>query len=966
MPGKYNAKEIEREVLDFWKNKKIYEKVKNKNKKGKDFYYLDGPPYTSGKVHLGTAWGKALRDSLMRYKRMKGFNVWDRAGFDTHGLPTAHKVQENFNIRHKDDIPKFGVSKFVSECKKLSVKNMEVMIEDFKRLGVWMGFSDPYITLDNEYMEGEWWLIKKAYKNNRLYEGKKVMHWCPSCSTALAKHELEYQNVKDDSIFLKFPLKDKENEFLIIWTTTPWTIPYNLGVMVNPEEDYVRAKVGDETWIVAAKLAGMFIQGVADKQYKVIETIKGEQLEGVEYVHPLHSDLEKVYKKLKQENSKIHTIVLSKEYVDTGSGSGLVHMAPGCGPEDYEVGHEYGIKPFNNLNEDGKFPKDMGIFAGWDAKIDNKKFIDYFDKKCFLIKTTEVEHEYAHCWRCHKAVVFRLTRQWFFKVEDLKDQMKKFNEKILWQPGWAGSRQFDSWLDNLRDNSITRQRYWGCPVPIWKCKCGNYEVIGSIKELEKKSKQKAPDDLHIPYIDKITIPCKCGEKMKRISDILDVWVDAGVASWTCLYYPRKKDLFEKLWPADFILEGKDQIRGWFNLLFVASMISIRKPSYKAVYMHGFINDIQGRKMSKSLGNYILPDEIVDKYGADTLRYYMIGAANPGLDLNYNLEDVRLKHKNLMILWNIHNYIINFCKTNKIKPKNISEKLGLEEKYILSKLNSTIEKTTELFDYYKLNEVPLVIESLFLELSRTYMQLNREKSAIGTKQEKELVVSVIYHVLYETLKIFTPIAPFICEKIYLSFRDEFGLKQDSISFEKWPETDKKRVDKKLENQFEIVEPIVQEILSKREKAQLGIRWPLAKVEIFLKDKEKVDAVKNLAEIIKTQTNIKKVTAKKGKRRYLKLDTKLTKELEAEGYTREVTRRIQSLRKKAGLKKDDNVILYIKCTDKLESCLCKFDKYIKEKCGASELSISKEEAKKKYNNVCREKVKGLEFEISFTKK
>jgi isoleucyl-tRNA synthetase len=965
MPGKFNPKEIEHEILDYWKKKKIYEKLKDKTKKGKDFYYLDGPPYTSGKVHLGTAWGKALRDSLMRYKRMQGFNVWDRAGFDTHGLPTAHKVQEKFDIRHKDDIPKFGVSKFIDECKKLSIDNMKVMIEDFKKLGVWMGFDDPYVTLDNKYMEGEWWLIKKAHENNRLYEGEKVMHWCPSCSTALAKHELEYQNVKDDSIFLKFPLKDKKNEFLIIWTTTPWTIPYNLGVMVNPDEEYVKAKVDNEIWVVAAKLAGMFIQGVADEQYKVIETIKGEELEGIEYIHPLYLDLKKIYDKLKKENPKIHTVVLSKEYVDTGSGSGLVHMAPGCGPEDYEVGYKYDIKPFNNLNEDGTFPEEMTPFKKWDAKRDNQKFIEYFDKKGFLIKTTEVEHEYAHCWRCHKPVVFRLTKQWFFKIEDLKEEMRKLNKKILWQPDWAGSRQFDSWLDNLRDNSITRQRYWGCPVPIWKCECGNYEVIGSIKELEKKGNQKAPKDLHIPHIDNITIKCECGKEMKRIPDILDVWVDAGVASWTCLYYPQKKDLFDKLWPADFILEGKDQIRGWFNLLFVASMISMKKPSYKAVYMHGFINDAQGRKMSKSLGNYILPDEVVDKYGADTLRYYMIGAANPGVDLNYNFEDVRLKHKNLMILWNVHNYIINFCKTNKIKPKKISGKLGLEEKYILSKLNSTIENVTKLFDSYRLNEVPLVIEELFLELSRTYMQLNREKSAVGSRKEKELIASVIYHVLYETLKIFTPIAPFVCEKIYLSLKDEFSLKQDSISFESWPEVDKKKIDKKLEKQFEIVEPIVQEILSKREKAQLGIRWPLAKVEISLKDKEKIDAVKNLADIINTQTNVKKVIAKKGKRKSIKLDTKLTKELKAEGFTREVTRRIQSLRKKAGLKKDDDIHLHIVCKGELEECLCKFRKYIGEKCGASELEISKE-VDKKHEHESKEKVKQVEFDIYFTKK
>ena len=652
MSEKYTPQEIEEEILNYWKKKKIYSKIVKRNKNGKDFYYLDGPPYTSGKVHLGIAWSKALRDSLMRYKRAKGFNVWDRAGFDTHGLPTAHKVQEKFNIKHKEEIPKFGVDKFVSECRKLSMENKEIMVKDFERLGVWMNFDDAYMTLDNEYMEGEWWLIKKAHENNRLYEGEKVMHWCPSCGTSLAKHELEYDNVNEKSIFVKFKTILGKNQYLIVWTTTPWTIPFNMGVMVNPELDYVKAKIEDtgETWIIAKALANMVISGVAEKKFEIIEEFKGKKLQGTRYIHPFYDEIN-YHQKTMKENENAYRVILSEEFVDTSSGSGLVHCAPGCGPEDFEIGKVNDIPAFNILDEEGKFPKKMGPFEGLIAKKNDKEFTKALDDKGLLIAETDVEHEYAHCWRCKEPVIFRLTKQWFFKIEDLKEKMRELNKNVNWVPDWAGNRQFDSWLENLKDNSITRQRYWGCPVPIWKCKCGKYEVIGSIKELEEKSKKKAPKDLHKPAIDNVTIPCECGEEMHRIPDILDVWVDAGVASWTCLYYPQKKDLFEKLWPADFILEGKDQIRGWFNLLFVASMVSMQKPSYKAVYMHGFINDAQGRKMSKSLGNYILPQEVVEKFGADTLRYYMIGAANPGVDLNYNFDDAKLKHKNLMILWN---------------------------------------------------------------------------------------------------------------------------------------------------------------------------------------------------------------------------------------------------------------------------------------------------------------------------
>jgi len=875
------------------------------------------------------------------------------------------------------------------------------------------------------------------------------MHWCSTCGTALAKHELEYKNVADNSIFLKFKIKNTENEYLIIWTTTPWTIPYNLGVMVNPEEDYIKAQVEDEVWIVAGKLAGVFIQGVADKQYKVLEEFKGEQLEGTEYIHPLYDELKEIYDNLKKEHPKVHTIVLSKEYVDTSSGSGLVHMAPGCGPEDYEVGHKNNIPPFNNLDENGVFPKEMGKFKGMKAKIDDKKFIETFEEKGYLIESTPVEHEYAHCWRCHKPVVFRTTKQWFFKVEDLKEKMRELNKKIKWEPDWAGNRQFDSWLDNLRDNSITRQRYWGCPVPIWRCdKCNDYIVVGSIKELEELSKQ-TPEDLHIPWIDKIQIKCqKCDAMMKRIPDILDVWVDAGTNSWTCLDYPTETENFEKLFPADFILEGKDQIRGWFNLLFVNSMISMNKPSYKAVYMHGFVNDSQGRKMSKSLGNYILPEEVVGKYGADTLRYYSIGGANPGEDLNYNFDDMKLKHGNLMVLWNLHKLLIDLSKEvgnpAKIDETRVKNSFSIEEKYILSKLNNTIEKVTNLFNLFKLNEIPLLVEELYLDLSRTYIQLVREKSSLGTKEEKEAVAYTLYKVMVECLKLFAPVAPFISEQIYLNLKDEFGFKQESIHLNEWPKPEKTMINNELETNMEIAGDIIQGILFAREKVQQGLRWPLKEVVVVSKKDEVIKAVKELGDIIKVQTNVKSIDiqeelpgvkekvkadyskigpefeaksaeviahisthspesilnqiTEKGKYEFdlngdniiitknhliverdipkpyteseirggqIYINPTMDEELEAEGYSRELMRRVQSLRKKSGLEKQDNISLHIKVDEDLVENIKKWEEQIKQKCGAEKISISDEIPARKHSFTDKAKIRDYSFEIAFDK-
>lgn len=859
MPKNYEFKEVEEEILKFWDEEKIYHKANAKNKGKKPWYFLDGPPYTSGRMHLGQAWNKSMKDAVLRYKRMAGFEVYDRAGYDMHGLPTENKVQEKFGIKHKEDIPEFGVEKFVKECKKLAIENMKFMNQDFKRLGIWMDFENAYMPITNEFIDGEWWLVKKAHENERLYQGERVMHWCPSCATSLAKHELEYENDTDDSIFLKFKVAGKKNEYLIIWTTTPWTIPFNLGVMVNPNLDYVRAKVEGETWIVAKALAGALIGSVANKRFEVIETFKGKVLEGTKYEHPLKDEVD--YEKF-VDSPKLHTVVLSTEYVDLSSGSGLVHMAPGCGPEDYEVGYKNELIPFNNLDEEGVFPEEMGKFKGWKAKKDDKKFIEEFRKNRCLIETTKVEHEYAHCWRCKEPVIFRTTNQWFFKIEDLKDKMRALNKKVLWQPDWAGRKWFDSWLDNLRDNSITRQRYWGTPVPIWKCDdCGYYVVVGSIKEL-KKLAGEVPEDLHRPYIDKVEIKCECGSVKKRIPDILDVWIDAGTTSWTALDYPQKEDLFKKLYPPDFILEGKDQIRGWFNLLLVASMVSMQKHSYKAVYMHGFVNDALGRKMSKSLGNIISPYEAIDKYGADALRVYTIGGTSAGVDLNYNFDDLRMKHRNLSVLWNLHNFLIDYSKTLKINPKELkSARLSVEEEYIFSKLNSTIITATELFEQYRLDEIPKLIEELFLELSRFYIQITREKSSVGEEHEKKAVLYTVYNVLVESLKLMAPLAPFISEKIYQNLKEEFKLKEESIHLFDWPKPNEKKINKKLEKEMENVKFVIQAILSGREKVNLGVRWPLKEVIVVTKNKEAGEAVKSISELIKMQTNVKEVYVEK---------------------------------------------------------------------------------------------------------
>ncbi|MBL7148298.1 MAG: isoleucine--tRNA ligase [Nanoarchaeota archaeon] len=931
----YNFKDTEKQVLEFWNKNKIYSKLKKRNSKGKPFYFLQGPPYTSGRIHIGSAWNYCLKDQILRYKRMRGFDVWDRDGYDMHGLPTENKVQKKLKIADKKEIEKYGVDKFVKECKKFSLETMKIMIDDFKRLGVWLDFDDPYMPIKNEFMENEWLLIKKADEKKRLYLGEKVMTWCQDCETALAKHELEYKNVKDDSIFVKFKVKGKNNEYLCLWTTTPWTICFNLGVMVNPKLDYVKAKVGDEVWILAKALAAPVIQNFTDNNLEVIEEFKGSKLKGLRYEHPFYDTLKNKYDEIIKKYPNAFTVVLSERYVDTSAGTGLVHMAVGCGPEDYEVGQENNIPPFNNLDEKGNYPDDMGEFSGLNVRKDNQKFTEALDKRGALIATTKVEHDYPHCWRCHNPVIFKTTKQWFFKIEDLIPKFLSQSKKVKWIPK-NYEESYLRWIENLRDNAITRQRYWGTPIPLWLCdKCGEKIVVDSVKELKKYSKD-IPKDLHKPWIDKVSFKCKkCSGTMRRLPDVLDVWLDSGTTSWNSLKNDSK--LIKKYFPADIILEATEQTRLWFYTLQLCSNIVFEKNPYNNVYLHGMVRDIEGVKMSKSLGNIISPYEIIDKYGVDTFRFYF-NSLNAGKDVNFSWEEIKIKFRNLGVLTNTATYLINYSGAKK------QSFLRLEDKWILSRANSTIKEVTELLDEYKIDEIVSPIEELFLDLSRTYIHFIRDRI------EEKVVVNTIKESILGILKIFSIVCPFITEKIYQDLKSKFKLKEDSVHLFKWPKSNFKLINKKLEKNMQIVRDVIQKILFCREKEQLGVRWPLSDVIIYTKKKEVKDAIKQLSSIIKSQTNVKKITIKGGKEE-IELNTKLTPELEKEGFTREVIRRVQDLRKKAKLNKEDKINLEIESMVDLEH------KLIEKTVNGKLNKISKPKFEEKF------KIKDKEFLIKF---
>lgn len=991
----YNPKETEEAIANHWKNHATYEKAKDKNKGNRQFYFLDGPPYTSGKVHIGTAWNKALKDAVLRYKRMRGLDVWDRAGYDMHGLPTENATQKKLGLKTKGDIEAFGVGKFIASCKKLCIENMQAMSADFERMGVWMDFEHAYQSITDEFINGEWWLIKRAHEMGKLYKGYRSTAWDWQDETACAKHELEYQTVTETSIFVKFPVAGKEKEFFIIWTTTPWTIPFNLGIMVNPALEYVRAKVDDEVWILAKGLAPMVVQAVANRRYDELESIKGDLLAGMRYVHPFHLILGEQYDSLKKEHPNVHTIVLSEEYVTLSAGSGLVHMAPGCGPEDYEVGHRNNIPAWNLLLPDGRFPDTMGDFAGLHARHDNGKFIQKLEELGAIIAKTEVEHEYPFAQRSKQPVVFRATQQWFLKIEDMKERMVRENEAIHWVPK-AAFNAFDSWLKNLRDNSISKQRFWGVPLPVWMNEKDDADIIvvGSKEELQGLS-GKSVADMHLPDIDAVVIE-KDGKKYRRVPDVLDVWVDAGTASWNCLYYPGQKELFERLYPADFILEGKDQIRGWFNLLMVASMIALERPSFKACYMHGFVQDAQGRKMSKSFGNVISPYEVIDELGADTLRFYMIGGARAGTDINYNPDEAKVKHKQLIILWNLHKYLIDLCENSGINPVSVevlANEYGTEEKYILSRLHHAIREVTALFEEYRVDEVPDMIEALIGDLSRSYIHFIREK-IVEDEEEKKVVAKAIFEVLVGILQLLAPVAPFITEAIFLNLKGHFSIPEESVHHLLWPNADEQLISAELEEQVGIAEQAIQAILAGREKVQLGVRWPLKEVVVVTADSRVKEACTLLAEIIRRQTNVKELHVQESLAgvevdgapvvitqkhietvrkvpspyvevgfgsSYLYLSTERSDALDAEGYARELMRRVQAIRKKAGMVKSDAVRVIVMCDAELKKMLEPWASQIMVKVGAVKVAVTEIAPVAKHEHHAQEKIKGKVIEL-----
>jgi len=860
---KYDQKAIEEWTKEFWESNKIYEMVKEKsNKSNKKFYFLDGPPYANANtIHVGTLWNKVLKDTILRYYRMRGYNVWDKPGFDTHGLPIEVMIEKKLGTKNKRDIENvIGVGNFVNECLKFTSKNIESMIDDFKEMGVFMDWKHPYITYKDDYIESGWYLIKKAHEKGLLYKGKKVLHWCPRCETTLADYEVsEYRELEDPSIYVKFRVKGEKNRYLLIWTTTPWTLPANAFVMANPSIKYVVVKVGEEEIILSKERLESVMKEAGVKEYTIISEMEGKDLENIEYVHPLEG-LVPAQEKIK----KYHKVVMAPEAVSSNEGTGLVHSAPGHGEIDSIVGMKIGAPLLSLVDDQGYMSEEAGKYANLYFRSDaNEEIIKDLKERNALFHYGKIKHRYPVCWRCKTPLLLKATDQWFVAVSKIKDKLLDEGEKIRWTPSWAKTR-FMNIIGNVRDWVVSRQRFWGIPLPIWKCeKCNHVEVIGSIKELEKFG-GKRPKNLHRPWIDEVMLTCpKCGGKMKRVEDVLDVWFDSGIAFYSSLGYPKDKDTFEKLYPVDLILEGHDQTRGWFFSTLRSGVIGFNSAPYKRVLLHGFVLDEQGREMHKSLGNYVSFEELISKYPKDVIRFYLLQSTT-WEDLKFSWKGLEQASKYFSIIWNVFSFASMYMALDNFDPKeNDIESLPLEieDRWLISRTNSMLREYNLKYSSLEVhNAVRKVVNFIVEDVSHWYLKLIRKR--VWKEEDtpsKRAAYATLYYALKAWLLMAMPIMPFLSEYLYQKFvkpaEPELPLSASLIEI---PDADISKIDNSLEEKMEVARRIVEGIVSARMKAGIKIRVPIKSAYISLKDNGIAPYINDVERLVEEIANVKKIT------------------------------------------------------------------------------------------------------------
>ena len=854
-----NFVEREKEVEKFWKEHDIFEKSMKDREGCPEYTFYDGPPTANGKPHIGHVLTRVIKDMIPRYRTMKGYKVPRKAGWDTHGLPVELEVEKLLGLDGKDQIEEYGLEPFIDKCKE-SVWKYKGMWEDFSStVGFWADMDNPYVTYDNNFIESEWWALKQIWEKGLLYKGFKIVPYCPRCGTPLSAQEVAqgYKDVKERSAIVRFKVKE-EDAYILAWTTTPWTLPSNIGLCVNPDEEYAKVKCADGyTYYMASALLDTVLGKHAEEgkpAYEVLETYTGKDLEYKEY-EPLYQCAADIAEK----QHKKAFYVTCDGYVTLTDGTGVVHIAPAFGEDDSKVGKKYNM-PFVQLVDGKGNMTDDTPFGGVFVKKADPMVLKDLDERGLLFDAPKFEHSYPHCWRCDTPLIYYARESWFIKMTEVKDDLIANNNTINWIPESIGKGRFGDWLENVQDWGISRNRYWGTPLNIWECECGHQHSIGSIEELKSMS-DNCPDDieLHRPYIDEVTIRCpKCGKPMHRVPEVIDCWFDSGSMPFAQHHYPfENKDLFEQQFPADFISEAVDQTRGWFYSLLAISTLIFNKAPYKNVIVLGHVQDENGQKMSKSKGNAVDPFEALETYGADAIRWYFYINSAPWLPNRFHGKAVMEGQRKFMgTLWNTYAFFVLYANIDEFdatKYKLEYDKLPVMDKWILSRLNSTIKTVDQNLNDYKIPESARALQEFVDDMSNWYVRRSRERFwAKGMPQDKINAYMTLYTVLVEFCKAAAPMVPFMTEEIYQNLVKSLDENTpESIHLCNFPQIHEEWIDKELEEKMADLMQVVVLGRACRNTANIKNRQPIGEMYI----KSPIELEKMYIDIIADELNVK---------------------------------------------------------------------------------------------------------------
>lgn len=848
---KQPVNDLETSILQYWRDHDTANQSVSIREGKPKFIFFEGPPTANGKPGIHHVLARTLKDIVCRYKTMQGYQVHRKAGWDTHGLPVEIEVEKKLGLHNKQDIEKYGIEAFNKQCRESVFTYEKEWRRLTERIGYWIDMDHPYVTLDNDYVESVWWILKRFFDAGLIYEGHKIMPYCPRCGTPLASHEvaLGYKDETIDSIYVKMAIKGRPNESLLVWTTTPWTLPSNVAVAVNPASTYVKVRVEDEYfYLVKERVGAVLGDGV-----EIVEEMPGKSLEYLEY--------EQLLPFVGVDKKAFY--VTCAEYVSTEDGTGVVHIAPAFGEDDYQVGRVYDLPVLQLVDAEGRFKNEVTEWAGMLVKEADPRIIQHLKQQGRLLKKERMTHSYPHCWRCETPLLYYARKSWFIATTKFQDKMIANNKKIQWFPEYIGTGRFGNWLENLMDWSLSRDRYWGTPLNIWKCeRCGKLRSVGSRQELAEAAVEDVDPqtiELHRPYVDEVHLKCECGGTMGRTPEVIDCWFDSGSMPYAQWHYPfEHKDDFDQRFPADFIAEGVDQTRGWFYSLHAIASFLFDQPAFKQVMVNDLVLDKNGQKMSKTRGNAVQPWDVIDKFGVDALRWYMIAVSPPWIPTKFDEDGVReTSAKFFGTLQNVYAFFTMYANIDGADPRQfdvpISERPEID-RWIISRLNSLIKTVHEYMDVYDLTKTVRAIASFVIdEVSNWYVR--RSRNRFWTSQldlDKQAAYRTLYEVLLTVSKLMAPFAPFMPEHIYLNLQGEKSI--GSVHFEEYPTADESAIDADLEKRMGLVIQIVSLGRAARNKVQIKVRQPLRKILVNGHHRDLLVAMEAL---VKEELNVKEV-------------------------------------------------------------------------------------------------------------